>query len=236
MNKSLLFSVFSILLLFTSCTSILVNLITKDDINSNLLVYENQFEKKVVFLPMIHIGKEKYYQSVKTIVDSLRNQNFIVLYEGVSKEFSNDTILRKFRKVTGFHFTQYNDSANKSLPKALKNKKYVSQTRENTGIEKDDINADYSLDSLIYHYEKKYSEIKLSECDFTTALNSEYKCKDTVQYNKYHLLHSLRDDNVNKFLQKYIHRDIVIVYGKGHKYMIHADLRDNNYKIIKGKL
>lgn len=236
MKKILFFFAITAIFYFTSCNSILVGLTTKSDINSNIIIYENQLQKKVVFLPMVHIGEEKYYQSVKIKIDSLRKEKYIILYEGVSKQSSNDTILRKFRKVSGFHFTQYNDSANKSLPKALKNKKYVSQTRENTGIKKDDINADYSLDSLIYHYEKKYSEIKLSECDFTTALNSEYKCKDTVQYNKYHLLHSLRDDNVNKFLQKYIHRDIVLVYGKGHKYMIHADLRDNNYKIIKGKL
>lgn len=236
MRKFKIFFLFTFFFFVTSCSSILVGLITKSDINSNIIIYENQLQKKVVFLPMVHIGEEKYYQSVKIKIDSLRKEKYIILYEGVSKQSSNDTILRKFRKVAGFHFTQYNDSANKSLPKALKNKKYVNQTRENTGIKKDDINADYSLDSLIYHYEKKYNEIKLSECDFTTALNSEYKCKDTVQYNKYHLLHSLRDDNVNKFLQRYIHRDIVIVYGKGHKYMIHADLRDNNYKIIKGKL
>jgi hypothetical protein len=118
----------------------------------------------------------------------------------------------------------------------LKNKKYISQSRDNTGIKEGDVNADYSLDSLIYHYEKKYKEIKLSDCDLLTLLNSEYNCKDTVQHNKYYLIHILRDENWNAFLQKYADRDIVIVYGKAHKYMIHADLRDNNYKIIKGKL
>jgi hypothetical protein len=40
----------------------------------------------------------------------------------------------------------------------LKNKKYISQSRDNTGIKEGDVNADYSLDSLIYHYEKKYKE------------------------------------------------------------------------------
>jgi hypothetical protein len=75
MKNNTVFLLLLIVFLTTSCTAILVNLITKSDINSNLLIYENQLQKKVVFLPIVHIGKEKYYQSVKNKIDSLRKKN-----------------------------------------------------------------------------------------------------------------------------------------------------------------
>lgn len=236
MKNVIKFCVIILSLFIISCNSILVSLITKKDIISNILIYENKTGNRIVFLPVVHIGKDEYFKSIKFHVDSLRKKKYLILHEGVITKNSNDTIRKKFRKVAGFNLSNYKDVENKSIPKALKNKKYTHQTFENNGIIDGDINVDYSLDSLIYFYEKNYKEIRLNDCDYETSLSSKYSCKDKVVHSKYYLLNTIRNDKVKKIVNKYKLQNVVLIYGKGHRYMFHADFTDNGYTLIKGKL
>lgn len=70
---------------------------------------------KIVYISTTHLGKNGYYQSIKQKVDSLRHKNFKILYEAVYRTpNTSDTILRKFRKVTGAFITTLDDTTNHS--------------------------------------------------------------------------------------------------------------------------
>lgn len=223
----------------TSCNnSFFINyLARKKSIEKEIKVYENNNQKRIVYLPMVHLGKEEFYASVKSVVDSLRKKNYIILYEGIGSETANDSIKRKFRKVAGFTITNYKDSTNQSIPKIYRKNKLIHQTRENTGIyAKEDINADYSLDSLVYEYEKRYKKIILNDCDFETPLLAKYECKDSINYSSYKLINELRNDRALETIERYKNMNIVILYGKAHRFMLHADILDLGYTLVEGKL
>ena len=238
-NRILLFL---ISLLFLSCGKLLLNHITKETIDTDLMIYQNnETMTKVVYLPMIHLGDSTYFESVKKKVDSLRDLHYVIMYEGIKKGniSAMDSIIlnKKFRKVTGFYLTSYTNEKNESLPKSLRNSNYISQSVTNTGIDViEDVNIDYSLDSLIYKYEKNIKEIILNECDNKTNLLSEYKCKDTIKHNKYYLINTLRNEKIFNSIDKNKTKNIVILYGKAHRFMIHAKLLDFKYELIQGKL
>lgn len=225
-----------LLLLTSSCKSILYSIMLKKDIAKNVIVYENEKGKRLVYLGMAHLGKDGYYESVKTYVDSLRAQDYLVFYESVDQS-KNDTILRKFKKVTGHYLTNFHDIENKSIRLPKSALKYVRQSLSNTGVnEKVDINADYSLDSLVYLYEKEYKPIVLTDCDWKTPLTEKYKCKDTVSHSRYNMLHTLRNKKVKQLVKENKNQDIIILYGAGHKFMLDSKFEKLGYKMIEGKL
>lgn len=236
LNKFHTYLIYAFLLLVSSsCNPILFSMITKKDIKKDILVLENEEGRRVVYLGMTHLGRKGYYESVTARVDSLRKEGYIVLYEGVA-ESENDTVLRKFRKVTGLHLTDLRDVDNKTLKRVAKiSHKYEHQVDYDLGIQAEDINADYSIDSLVYFYEE-IKPIVLTECDWKTPLLEEYKCKDTVYDSRFTMIQKLRNDKVIEEVKKHKEKDIVILYGKGHRFFIHAGIRDLGYKLIEGKL
>src|SRR5690625_3029074 len=227
---------FSLLL---GCKSLLVSATVRSNVDKDVKVYQGTEQNKIVYIPTIHLGKKGYYNSIKRIVDSLRNKKYIVLYEGVDVDTTDrEDVPRKFRKIVGFHLSgTYKDEENKSLSNAYKKDKYEVQTTDNIGVDKDaDIRADYSLDSLIFHYENKFGEIVLNKCDYKTSLFTKYKCKDNKKYYEFDLLYIIREEKLFKSIHENKENNIVILYDKGHRFGIHAFLRDEGYKLIEGKL
>lgn len=171
---------------------------------------------------MTHIAKPEFYESVKQIVDSLRKDGYAIFYEGVSIDTNKyskatlDTILRKQRRLLGFHLTPYNDSTNKSLPKALKNKKYIAQTLSNTGIHiEKDIKADLPMDSLINLWEKENKkQVPLTTYDFETPLNAPYKPK--YKLSSWDIEYKYRNSHLEKTILESKYKKIAVVYGKAH--------------------
>lgn len=235
MSNRIYFLLSVILFITSSCTSLFIKLKAKDDIAKNVFVFENEQGKRLVYLAMTHLGKDGYFESVKTRVDSLRNEAYLVLYEGVGPS-KNDTVLRKFRKVAGFHLTQYQDTENESMKMPSFVSKYEEQSMDNTGINyKLDISADYDLDSLVYVYEEKYKTIELSQCDWDTALTAKYKCKDTVKHSEYYMINTLRDLKVINLVEQYQNENIVLVYGKSHYFGLLHRFRKLGYELVEGK-
>lgn len=223
------------LVLSSSCSSIYYSITLKKDVKKDVMILENQEGKHVVYIGMIHLGKKGYYESVTARVDSLRKEGYIVLYEGVT-DSKNDTVLRKFRKVAGFHLTDFRDADNKAFKKIAKiSHKYEHQIDYDLGIKAEDINVDYSIDSLVYYYEE-IKPIVLTECDWNTPLLEEYKCKDTVYDSRFTMIQKLRNDKVIEEVKKHKENNIVILYGRGHRFFIYAGIRDLGYKLIEGKL
>jgi hypothetical protein len=231
------------LLAFTSCKRILVSIITDKSIDSKIRVLENkETGKTLCFLPMIHIGKPEYYESVRKVIDSLRQEGYIVYYESVGYDeepdsLTRDTIDRKVRKLIGFYFgSSYKDSSNNSLPKAITNSNYEMQDYKKIGVLETDKKVDLSIDSLIRRYEQDIKPIKLLPCDFETDLLEKYKCKDKEKYSDHSFYHTFRNDHITSEVLKSEDKKIMMVYGKSHWFSFWPRFNKNGYELVYGKI
>lgn len=225
----------------SSCNRLLLNHIIKEDVELEVLQH-HMTGKTLAFVPMTHIAEPTFYEQVKFKVDSLRKDGFVIFYEGVSLSKDNkldslqkDTLKRKVRKLMGFHLGGgYKNKENKSLPKILRNtKKYVNQTDKNTGITKKDRRVDIPIDELIARYEKDKVEIKLTNCDWETALYEKYNCNDS--YENDYVLMQLRNDYILERIRFSKQKKIALVYGSNHYKRMRYDLVSSGFKEIEEK-
>lgn len=221
-----------------SCQSFFVRMVTDKNINKKKLVYKNKEGKYLIYLPTVHVGKKEYYESIKKEVDSLRKEGFLIAYEGIRFEINEPDFelkAKKMRRILGFNIANINDENRDALPKEYSYTKYLLQSEINTGILKTDVNFDCSLKELIEKYEAKYGTVELSDCDLKTSLSSKYNCKQKKKPSFY-ISEVLRNDKVKENLVKYRYHNMVLLYGKGHKYFLHAGLIDHGYQLVSGKL
>lgn len=227
----------SILITFSSCKAVL-HLKMKDTVDKDVKLLERD-DKTVIFIPMNHIGKESYFESVKRIVESARSENYNVFFESVyyqagTSESKKDTLDRKIRKLIGYHITSsYKDDENKSYPNYLKENNYVMQTAENTGLKQGDILADLSINELIRLYEEDYGLIPLTECDFKTDLLEKYTCKKNRNLAPYAFLKTYRERNLIDRIIQSDNSKILVIYGAGHWYGVSRKLTNLGFKISK---
>lgn len=205
------------------------------------ILYHEENNKKLALFPMVHLNNPAFFEDVKHKLDSLRNDGYSVFYETVqldstlyaSREI--DTITRKWRKIIGFYLTKYDDQDNKSLPRALRNSKYVAQTKKNTGLTKQDHKIDVPIDTLIQVFEIKYGEIKLSPCDFLTDLKAEYNCGKAPNYQRKYVLMDVRNQYIEQKVLQSEYKKIALVYGKYHFKELKKSFQDHGYQLKKEK-
>ncbi|AWI24921.1 hypothetical protein HYN49_02870 [Flavobacterium pallidum] len=197
-------------------------------------------KSNLIFMPMIHIGKPTFYADVKKKVDSLRQDGYIILYEGLALDYINndslkiDKYLRKFKKITGVYVSPYTNKKNKTtgVPKI---KGIVTQTNENTGIDTDkDIRADFDLINLIDLFEKEKGEITLNDCDLKADLNSKYKCSRIDQAKNNYLMVVLRNRLILQKINEANSKKTLLIYGAGHQYGVEKLLKeqDSTWKYV----
>jgi hypothetical protein len=188
---------------------------------------------------MSHIAKPEFYADVKAFLDSVRQEDYVIYYEGLTlpdniDSLQLDTLHRKLRKVIGFYLTSYKDETNKSLPPQWNSKKYIEQDYAYLGIYPDSaycFHGDYQFDELIAKYEQDKGEIVLTEYDWRTSLSDKYKPrkskpKTTYDGNRY-LMRTMREDKlINSILQSG-NKKVVIVYGSAHRNAIDFRLFDS---------
>lgn len=229
MRKSIIISF--IFILFLSCKSLILNLITPNDVKKSLKVMKRE-NQTIVYLPMVHLGKQNYFDQVKVVIDSLKKEGFTVFYEQISidKKQTKDSLdikIRKLRKLMGLNIVGgYNNEENKSLPKAFKAKKYISQNNFDLGIDSLDIIADVTLSELIIAHENKKGKISLSDCDMNTGLNEKYKCQ---KISNYYAIHTFRDSIASKIVLEANKKKSLIIFGKNHWYGIWPNFRDEGF-------
>ncbi|OQD42081.1 hypothetical protein [Croceivirga radicis] len=218
---------------FTSCGSISQNSTLKKigvfDTRSELGIIKNK-NQKILFLKMHHVGKKEFYNDVAHKIDSLQKLGYTVFYESAIDEETDSLITikngMKLRKLMGFFPDKYLDTTTNIIAGKIKfkgNHKLFNQpkyTQLNVSTYTS-IKADVNLSELITEFEKKYSEIKLEDCDFRFRLEDKnYKCK---MANK-----SLRKKFEKEFIQDYRNRHlakkiidskkkkVLVVYGDTH--------------------
>jgi len=193
-------------------------------------------KKEVVFIPMMHLSTELFYQDVIKKVDSLKKKGFEFYYEHTMADIKQDTILRKIRKIRGIPFSKdgYKESIDSILGDIKFKKKLVNQpSYEDLGLQPAfSKNVDATLKQMIEFYEDKYGEVVLDDCDFDTGIYEKTKCEDekiersilndmTINFRNTIVVDEVLKDSYNK---------IAIIYGKGHFMGIKELLLKEGYK------
>ncbi|MFN3639629.1 MAG: hypothetical protein ACK4UK_01800 [Flavobacterium sp.] len=203
--------------------------------------YTNE-DKNLAFLGVMHLNKQEYFDQIAKDIDSLRNEGYVIFYEGIKKDIDltdadRDMYQRKIRKILGFHFTSYLDETNKDMKK-FKVKGYVHQTLSNTGIDATkDINADYNIKGIIDEFERRRGEIILSNCDLNTPLGVKYSCGKKNQADFDFLTITLRDSLVVSMIQNSEAKKIALLYGDMHRYTMFNKLKaqDSTWRFVRRK-
>ena len=239
----LFFSVF-----FISCNRIIMKgvILSGKTGLEKMMKVENQLTgREIIMIGMIHLEKQEFFDEIRIYLDSLKNDGYMVFYEGIDMKkdvdsLRQDTLCRKFRRVAGFHLTDYTNKENKSLPRIFSSGDYEMQTLDILGLTTDrDTLVDLSLKEMIEQYEHDKSPIVLNEYDWDTDLMEKYKIRKAGgknQYSRYHLIRTIREDHIIETVKATEYPKIVLLYGKAHWFMLYAPLRDMGFEIVEGKL
>jgi len=185
MNSKKLILLVLLVLLLSSCKGLIYSVILPKKPEVKVL-YNEEKDKTLAFIPMYHIAKPLFYRETKKIVDSLRKKGYTVFYEGMGLPDAN--------------------KENKTLPNFMTSGKYVAQTHEIIGVGKEkDFNIDVPADMIIQGHEKEYGEIKLNQCDWKTDFFDEYDCHDDP-LNYFYAIYTLRENYIIKKNYKFVKR------------------------------
>ena len=196
----------------------------------------------VVFFPMHHIGTELFYNDVSEKVDSLQRIGYFVYWEKVHSE-EKDTILRKYRKITGVpsYKSGYKNLIDSILGKnSIKLKKKIINQPSYWDLGVDSVkskNVDATLSQMVTYYENKYGIVQLKKCDFETSPYEETSCKD----NK--VKKELRDDFIVYYRNTIVLREIdnetrnkiAIIYGENHLQGMGKGLIERGFSMKENK-
>ncbi len=144
----------------------------------------NVDNKEVWVVLVKHYGTEVYYSEVKNFVDSLRNLNYAVVYEGNSvagynAQTASDTNDFKIRKCYCEYLNPTQNQEEKKYHKYLIDKKgLVFYNQQMFGIKEEDISLNISKNDFVQRLETKNGEISLHKKDLKTTETSKYKCKE----------------------------------------------------------
>lgn len=223
MKKILL--VVTIIISLVSCKSSLVNYaLKKNGIYASEVNLEeiSLKDKKIVFFPMHHLGRQEFYDDVRKNIDSLKNEGYVFFYEGVSFEVIDTLDYYKYRKAIHLQLPEegYVDVMEEIYKANIKLKyKLVNQPSvEDFGlVDESGYNVDLDLMTIIKNIEET-KEIVLEDCDLKNHYNEKYLCESKFlsedEKDKFLL------DNRNSFLVSKVkeseYSKIAIIYGAAH--------------------
>lgn len=212
-----------------SCNTLINNSLDKKgvfDDKIELLEFNND-DTSIIFFPMHHIGTEKFYSDVSFKIDSLLGNDYYFYTETVKAEAFDDTILRKYKKITRKPLTKNGymdimDSLIDSNDRIKLEKNLINQpSYRNFGLDSiNNKNVDVKLSQMINYYEAKYGVIELEDCDFETTLYEKTTCFDYSKRATKAMMNDMivhfRNENILKELDSEKRNKIAIIYGKAH--------------------
>lgn len=244
-----------LILLLSSCKSYLTNYYLK-----SIGIYDNEIklekldnnEKEIVLIGMHHIGKQEFYDDVKSKIDSLIKKDYIFYTEGVNSQFTGKTNLTpedsivlidlayKLRKISGIplvskklnsdYLTLFKENGIKIKENLVKQPKYIE-----LGLsDKLSKNTDLSFEQLLENYEKQYGKILLEPCDYKTEFYKESTCQTKPNKKTYdEMMMRDRNNSVISHILKEKNTKIAIIYGNAHFVGIKDSLQKLGYEIKK---
>lgn len=240
------YSFLVIFLLLQSCSvsNFLNKSLEKAKIYSDEINYEinlKKDDKQVKLIPLRHLGTPKFYENLKDLLSKYQDSNYVVYYEILKSNNTNEDNLRKFRKITGLK----NDLDKKEqidykkilLEKMKKVDSAFNFKREVIPQPTYDIliknknnseNVDISIDEFVSEYERSYGIIKLDSCDYINNwINTDCKTKKVKGVDK--IIIDYRNNHVVNELLVSKNNKIVILYGEAHIKGIRKELLKMGY-------
>jgi hypothetical protein len=212
--------------------------------------YITNGEKKIVFMPIHHIGKKIFYDDARRNIDSLMSIGYIVYFENVrmltTDSLQKDTLYRKVRKITGVDFVTtinnkgYIDTINNTLlgkkSKYIAKYKLINQSKkmfpsfDSTRVK----NVDADFAQLINACENKYGTILLDKYDYETKFGEKYKHKRDKELFEF-FVSGFRNNIISNSIMNEKNDKIIVVYGGKHFKGILENLKaaDKNYKEVE---
>lgn len=229
MKKNNILAAILITFLLQSCTKMFLSHYGIFDERAEINKISNNV-KQLAFIQMHHVGKPNFYEGVKCKIDSLQKAGYFVFYEAVANGVDKnsaifDTVIRKFRKVTGLTVPQGTAGYLDSDKGTLNGKQYsflkglVNQPKGTSiGIDSNKSKrVDMDFVSLINKFEKKYGTIILDDCDWSNALNTPYLCvKNYPKAAIIDMLENFRNENLVNEIINSSYTKILVVYGARH--------------------
>ena len=220
------------LIALSSCASKLVDLALKKNgvLDTQVALQPLEYnDKQIVFLNMVHLGTKEYYADVKSKVDSLQNEGFFVMYEGLYLRKSeriikvNDTLnYLKFRKVMGIDPLVEYSKMKPFSDYIVKHNLLDQPDYPELGITSKNSKAvDLPMSVLISELEKEKGTVQLNQCDYDLKLGSgAYTCgkvdKDIQKYMLQNVILDKRNENIVGQIKESTSKKILVVYGKNH--------------------
>jgi hypothetical protein len=253
---------FTILLFCHSCKP-LTALKKMNSEEATVEEWKNQTNKNVTFLAMAHIGKPEFYDNVQKTITRLKNEGYVVFYEGVRPGYISDSALStttiekyskipevrtrnadslkrliyniKFKRMTGV----YPDTASLSNlidDHNLFRNKMVQPPPAILGITAADLNVDVTSVELVNSYEQNFGEIELKQIDFAVPFNEPlpgFRKLKPQSVNQ--IILSYRNDHLAASIQNSAHNKILVLYGLAHKKGTFEILKqlDATWKVLK---
>jgi hypothetical protein len=225
--------------------------------------WKNGSDKIVVFLSMTHAGKPEFYKNVEQTIFNLKNDGYVVFYEGVKagiisdSAFDTSTIKKyqrypevkrlsldslkmliyaiKLKRMVGIYPDSTNYSkAIKGLP--IMKKSVVQPSASHLGVSDNDFNIDVTKTELVDLYEQTNGEIILEQIDFAVPLNEPLPhFRILKQKNVTPIIINYRNEHLANSIQNSIYNKILILYGLAHKKGTFEVLNrlDTSWEILK---
>ncbi len=204
-------------------------------------------DKKIVFIPMHHIGKKEFYEHTKQVTDSLIRDGYILYLESVASgknidSLQKDTLYRKATKLTGVDMLAlknnggYLDTNKNSINGYKLKHKLVNQPKPIPG-NYDSVRSkivDATMLQLIKACEDKYGPIILEKSDFEISTGKKKKVKPNSEIKNYFLL-TFRNELITDSILHDQNKKIALMYGAKHFDGILENLQkaDNKYKKVE---
>ncbi|MDZ7848548.1 MAG: hypothetical protein U5L96_18365 [Owenweeksia sp.] len=219
-----------ILCLCTGCGSFLLKVTGISETKIQPVLLSNG-TKEVVFFPMHHIGVQEFYSDVRRQIDSLNQRGYITLYETTRPNITDSMALRtlhmKVRKLVGFNMpkgTSYISLLEQSGVADFIDKHQLMDQPTYFDLMVDTataVRADVPLERIIAKFEEEEGEIKLSECDLQTPLDTtRYKCEGFTKKIQYEFLENyilgLRNSELARTVDEVSAQRISVIYGAAH--------------------
>jgi hypothetical protein len=184
-------------------------------------IYVSYADKSLIFVPIVHVGKASFYNSLKDSLIKWKSDNYTVYYEQIISDMdrmkvdstSYILIKRKARKIidlSNFSREGYEENAKR----VFKNK-VVQPEYTKLGVTESDLNADITLEELVSEYERLYGTIQLDSCDYHFPIESSGTCR-RLRNNLKPIIYTYRNQELASTISASELNKIVIVYGVSH--------------------
>lgn len=198
-------------------------LLTNTEVKTSSYISNN---KEILFVGMVHIAQEKFYENVKLLTKEAKENGFVLFYEFIDLVNPEPIYLRKVRKMAGF------------IPSAEGYKREIAEfnieglTNQKTDdflniVNNKDFRVDVTAEMMVGEYEDKFGEIVLTKDDINVPLKERIgEILPTARTN--YIILDYRNKYLAQFIENSEYDKIIVHYGMDHEKGLFEELHKLN--------